>query len=904
MNYIIWLCAILIALFVLFAVATAKCKMCGIRRALDELIRGTKAVAEGDLTYRLTPGRRGEFRKLAENFNEMVAKILVAKERLEASKNKMRDACANLYRETAERKAMEEEVRLSKKRFRSMIENVQDHAIFMLDAEGRVLTWNKGAERLRGYRADETIGKHYSCFYPVEDRESRKPERLLQTALAEGQCEDEGWRLRKDGSRFWASCVIEAVRNGGGKLIGFSNVTHDLTRHRQVEEDLRQAKEEADAANKAKSAFLANISHEIRTPMTGIIGMAGLLADTELSPKQKEYCELIRRSGESLLTVINEVLDFSKVESGKLQLELIDFELRSAVEDVVNLFAKEAADKEVELINFVRCDVPMELRGDPGRLRQILSNLISNALKFTEEGEVVVRVTVLKETATHANLRFSVTDTGIGIPPEKLGKLFHSFTQVDASITRKHGGTGLGLAICRKFVDLMGGEIGVYSDESKGSTFWFTLQLLKQREGVREAVTPRANLHGLRMLIVEGNSTNRAVLDHYLTSLGIKSQSAADGQTALKRLRVAAKKGEPFDLAILDLRLPGMNGLELAQTIKQDPEIGSLKLLLLTSAVQNGDAKLAQEAGVDAYLTKPISFSCLSECLAVLMGEAPKADSSRSLLTHHTLAELKMQQRLRVLVADDNHINQKVTASLLENMGHRADVVGNGKEAIEAFRIVPYDVILMDVQMPEMDGFEASRQIRALEEKKGRHTPVIAITAYARNEDRENCIAAGMDDYVSKPIKPQELKAAIARRVTGARTKPLTNTAPESAARADLLDFSKALAQVEGNRKLLCEIARIFLDQYPKLLEEAHQAFSRSDYPSLRGAAHTLASSVGQLAAQKAFAAAKKLELASNPGDISRVPEALAELKRELQLLRSAVLDSGYFTLRPVGLLH
>lgn len=718
MNDAIWLCAILIALFVLFAVAAEKCKMRRIRRAPGELIRGAKAVVEGGVIHRLTPGRREEFKKLAENFNEMVAKIFVAKERLEASKNKLLDACANLYRDLvkpkraetlfpfiveavpngllmtnengviitansqieklfyytkkdllgqpvelliperfrrqhlahrdvfskapklgpmaggreflalrkdgsefpvdirlrpikmttgthvlvsildiSERKASEEEVWQSRERFRAMIEYVKDHDIIMLDAKGRVLTWNKGAERLRGYRSDEITGKHYSCFYPVEDRESGKPEQILQTALAEGQCDDEGWRLRKDGSKFWASCVIAAVRNGEGKPIGFSNVTHDLTRHRQVEEDLRQAKEEADTANKAKSAFLANISHEIRTPMTGILGMTGILADTELSPDQREYCELIRRSGESLLTVINEVLDFSKVESGKLQLELIDFELRSSVEEVVNLFAKEASDKGVELINFVRSDVPTKLRGDPGRLRQILSNLISNALKFTEEGEVVVRVTVLKETTTDANIRFSVTDTGIGIPEEKLDNLFHPFTQIDASITRKYGGTGLGLAICRKLVELLGGQIGVCSSEGRGSSFWFTLQLLKQRESVHEPVTPHPNLRGLRMLVVEENATNRGVLHHYLTSLGIKSQSAADGQNALKRLRIAAKKGEPFNLAVLGLRLRSIGGLELAQAIKQDPQIGSVKLLLLTSVTQKVDANLAQKAG-------------------------------------------------------------------------------------------------------------------------------------------------------------------------------------------------------------------------------------------------------------------------------------------------------------------
>jgi two-component system sensor histidine kinase/response regulator len=803
----------------------------------------------------------------------------------------------------SERKSMEEEIWRSKERFRSMIENVRDHAIIMLDTEGHVLTWNKGAEKLRGYGADEIIGKNYSCFYPVEDRESRKPEQLLHKALAEGQCEDEGWRLRRDGSSFWATCVIATVRDSKGAPIGFSHVAHDLTRHRHVEEELRKAKEEADAANKAKSAFLANISHEIRTPMTGVLGMTGLLADTELSPNQREYCELIRRSGESLLTVINEVLDFSKIESGKLQLELIDFELRSAVEEVVNLFAKEAADKGVELINFIRSDVPMKLCGDPGRLRQILANLISNALKFTEEGEVVVRVTVLKETATAANLRFSVTDTGIGIPQEKLDNLFYPFSQIDASITRKYGGTGLGLAICRKLVELLGGQIGVYSSEGRGSTFWFK-QLLKQPASVGETVTPHANLHGLRMLVVEGNSTNRGVLHHYLTSLGIKSQSAADGQNALKRLRIAAKKGEPFNLAILGLQLPGMDGLELAKTIKQDPQIDSVKLLLLTSVTQKVDAKLVQEAGVDSCLTKPISFSCLSNCLAMLMEQAPKGKSSSSLVTRQALAELEIQQRSRVLVADDNHINQKVTAALLEKMGHRVDIVGNGKEAIEAFRMVPYDVILMDVQMPEMDGFEASRRIRVLEEKTGRHTPVIAITAYARNEDRDNCIAAGMDDYISKPIKPHELKAAIAHRVTGTRTTPSTNAEPDLALQAEVVDFSEALAQLEGDRELLCEIAQIFLDQHLKLIEEARQALSRSDYRSLKAVAHALGSSVGQLAARRALAAAKKLEFVSDSGDISLVPKALAELDKELQLLRSAVLESSYSSLRPISLLH
>jgi len=539
------------------------------------------------------------------------------------------------------------------------------------------------------------------------------------------------------------------------------------------------------------------------------------------------------------------------------------------------------------------------LQGDPGRLRQILSNLVSNALKFTEKGEVVVRVTLLEQTSTHASIRFSVTDTGIGILQEKVQKLFTSFTQTDASTTRKYGGTGLGLAICKKFVELMRGEIGVYSDQDKGSTFWFTLRLLKQHEGFCETLRPGTNLHGLRVLIVGGNSTNRAVLDHYLSSLGIRCQCAGDGPMALNLLNVAAKKYEPFDLAILDSMLPRISGLKLARVIRQNRKIGSLKLMFLTSVGKSEAANLAKQTGIDAYLTKPIHFSTLVECLALLMGDAPEVGSSVSLVTPHTLARRIAGQRLRILVVDDNHINQKVTVSLLKKMGHRANVAGNGKEAIEAFKLVPYDAVLMDLQMPEMDGFEASIQIRAIEREQNRHTAIIAVTAHARNEDREKCLASGMDDYISKPIKPEELRAVIARRVTRAKASPLPDPFSKPPSGSDVFNLSEALAQVAGNRELLSEIARLFLEQLPELLEETHQALSRSDYQSLSKIAHTLASSVGQLAAQRAFAAAKKLEEVGSQEDSSHIPEALAELERELLLLKSTVSDSAYFSRRP-----
>lgn len=803
-----------------------------------------------------------------------------------------------------ERMAADDRLRQSEERFRSMIENVKDHAIFMLDPEGRILTWNRGAERLRGHKSEEILGKHYSCLFPMEDCENGKPEQLLRTARTEGQCEDEGWRLRKDGSQFWANVVIAAVRDHRGMLIGFAKVTSDLTRRRRIEEELVLAKEEAEAANHAKSAFLANISHEIRTPMTGIIGMAGLLSDTELSPEQREYCDIIRRSGESLLTVINEVLDFSKVESGKLELEIIDFDLRSAITDVTELFSKQAADGGLQLISRIDENVPTELQGDPGRLRQIISNLVNNAVKYTEKGEVMVRVALVDEAQNHATLRFSVSDTGIGIPADKISKLFSSFTQLDASISRRYGGTGLGLAICKNLVELMGGEIGVESEPHKGSTFWFTVRLFKQAEYTRATSSARVNFRGLRILIVDGNSANRSAIEGFLNTMGIVRQSASRGAEALELLRMAAAKDAPYDLAIVEFNLPEMDGLELSRAIRGEPTIASMKIILLTEVGKTGAERLAKAASADAYLITPVSYGRLYHCLVGLLGAAGEDDPAENGVSGESNAGQNPANRLRVLVADDNHINQKVIASLLKKMGHRADVVANGKEALAAFKLVPYDIILMDVQMPELDGFEVSRQIRAMEQTKGRHTPIIAITAHARKSDKERCLSAGMDDYVSKPIKPKDLKGAIARRIAGVKDIPTRLSPSEPSGQAEVLNISEALVLVGGNRELLCEVARIFLDQYPQLLEDIRQALSRSDYASLGVAAHTLAASAGQLGGHRAFAAAKNLERISGEADMLQALAALADLERELQALRSAISDPAYFDQNAANMLH
>ncbi len=721
-------------------------------RGLTSLRDATQRIAAGDLNYRIQDYGRDELAQTATAFNHMAHTLQCVYSELQDALRQAEANAADMHEKEAY--------------LRAVLTHAID-GIITINEHGIIESCNRAIERLFGYSADEIIGQHVSILLAEPHRAMYDGSRGnawhdCKAALIGSEREVEG--QHKDGSTFSVTIALsEVCVEGQYFLIG---IVRDTTERRQTEAALREAKDAAETAAKARSAFLATMSHEIRTPMNGVLGMTGLLLDTELTTKQRECAEVVRRSGESLLTIINDVLDFSKIEAGKLELEMIDFELQTTVDDVLELLAEKAHGKGLELVCLVHEDVPTWVVGDPGRLRQVLTNLVGNAVKFTDTGEIVVRVTVIEATDYETLIHFAVTDTGIGLLPEEQRRLFRPFAQADGSTTRKYGGTGLGLAISKQLVEMLGGTIGVESVHNGGSTFWFTVRLGCRQAQQTVSCSDTVDLHGVRVLCVDGNPTSRLALAGQLMAWGMQVTCAEDGPSTLAQLRAAQRKGENYALALLDIQLSGMDDMALAHTIKADASLASTHLILLTPFGQREYGKEARHADIAASVTKPVRQSQLFDCLITVMNTSPESNSS-PLSSRRSLPEAQAQMHAKVLVAEDNIVNQKVARRMLEKLGCRVDVVANGQEAVDATAQIVYDCLIMDCQMPEMDGFEATAAIRRREAHSGCRLPIIAMTANAMQGDRARCLEAGMDDYISKPAKPEELLSKLQRWIRG-----------------------------------------------------------------------------------------------------------------------------------------
>jgi PAS domain S-box-containing protein len=667
-------------------------------------------------------------------------------------------------------KRSEEWLRQSRERFQDLAEMLPE-VVFEMDEFGFLSFIGNFAVANSGYTREE-LESGFPAVRLFAKESLDQVERLFRQLTAESSAfKGELAMVRKDGSLVPVMAHFSSICRQG-KPQGIRGVLVDISKHKESEKILRDLNErltvamseaqdlakKAERANSAKSEFLANMSHEIRTPMNGVIGMTGLLLDTPLNAEQREYAETIRSSADALLTIINDILDFSKIEAGKMDLEKLYFDLRVTMDDTGDLLAIRANEKGLEFVCQVDPDVPSRVQGDPGRLRQILLNLTNNAIKFTHEGEVSIRVSLEDETDCDTLLRFTVADTGIGIPKDRVHDLFQPFIQADASTTRKFGGTGLGLSISKKLSEMMGGTIGVESVEGEGSTFFFTVRLSKQPSRVEFLQEGSMDLSHVRALVVDDNETNRRWLRTLLCSWGCRCEDTQSARTALQKMQRGFLDNDPFNLVITDMQMPGMSGETLGARIKSHADLKSAAVVIMTAFGSRGDVARLESMGFSAYLTKPVKQSVLKDCIGMIFDKKIGAkQEDKTIITRHSVADAK-KRRVRILLAEDNAINQKVALKLLEKLGYRADAVANGQEAVTALTSIPYDLVLMDCQMPEMDGYEATRRIRSADPSLiNTEIPIIALTANAMEGDRDRCISSGMNDYLAKPFNPDAL---------------------------------------------------------------------------------------------------------------------------------------------------
>jgi PAS domain S-box-containing protein len=1023
-------------------------------------------------------------------------------------------------------------------RFHMLVEGVKDYAICMLDRHGHVATWNSGAEQIQGYTVEEIIGRHISCFYSPEHVEQGRPERQLQTAIREGRCEEEGWRVRKDGSRFWANTIITALRDGDGQVEGFAQITRDLTRRKRAEEALRASEERlraltqsanvaiisadatgtivtwnhgaevifgyaedeilarpltilmpdsyrephrqglaryystgvsrlvgktvelrglrkdgsefpielslaswetaqgkyfsgiirditerknaeeairtseqrfrtmmetiptfvaifqgtghvyvnpaaetmlgytreellrctfldyvhpdhhklvkqrslarqrgepvppryevkivtksgrelwvdfsaavieyegqpavlgiaidvtrrkelhearriameaAESVSRAKSTFLANMSHEIRTPMNAVIGMTELLLETPLDRMQREYLNIVKDSSESLLSLINDILDFSKIEAGKLELTRTPFQIRELLGDTMKALSLRTKGRDIEVACHVETAVPDVLEGDPLRLRQIVTNLVGNAIKFTDRGEVILDVAMESSHEGSVQLHISVRDTGIGIPAEKQQSIFESFSQVDASMTRRFGGTGLGLAIASRLVELMNGKIWVESELGRGSCFHFTAEMHRGKTIQPVPAASAATLVGLRVLIVDDNQTNRLILQEMLDNWAMRPTAVADADAAMSELDRARQSGAPFDVLLTDVHMPGTDGFQLTERVKASSELDGTIILMLTSSDGPRDIERCRQLGGAAYLIKPIKQSELFDAIVASLGTIESIEPATAPGTQ--LASPTMRP-LRILLAEDSYANQRLAVGLLTKWGHQVTVANNGREAVAAVESGNFDLVLMDVQMPEMDGHQAAAAIREREQRLGGHLPIVAMTAHAMKGDREECLAAGMDGYVAKPIRRRELEQAVAEVVDIKHPRPTPiERAADSVAPMTSLDsqnWEQALRTVEGDRDMLRDILPALIDETSAALIRLRLALQEQSAQHVAQAAHSLKGTLKIFGRTETGDLAERLEALGKTGNLVGGDELLASLQPKLNAL-------------------
>jgi PAS domain S-box-containing protein len=666
------------------------------------------------------------------------------------------------FKRESERRIAEEQLHAADARLKRATRGAND-GLWELDVASREMWVSEHFAEMFGCEQQEFLGARQKFFEILHPDDAVRLRDAIERTIRDGVLVDVEVRARNGEGR-WYRVRGALERSAAGVPLTVSGSQRDITQRQQYALALLEATEVAAAANKAKSQFLANMSHEIRTPMNGVIGMIELLLETPLNPMQLDYAQTVRDSASALLTVINDILDFSKVEAGKLDLEVLDMDMRDTVEDVARLLAIQAHAKGLEVIALIDPSLPDLVRGDAGRLRQVLLNLGGNAVKFTQKGEVSIECKVAQKDDRGALIRCEIRDTGMGIPASRVGALFTAFTQMDSSTTRRFGGTGLGLSIVKRLVELMGGEVGVSSEEGVGSTFWFTARLGVAQDATKTRPAPPTELRGQRVMIVDDNMTNRKVLMGQLALCGMDAVCASSADEALSLMRHAATAGRPFEVALLDHQMPGCDGATLGKTILGEPALRGARLILLTSSGQRGDGRMFSELGFAGYLLKPVTHRDLTDCLMMVLGTQAEnwRTATQPIVTRHALRSQRHREAHHILLAEDNVVNQKVACRILEKLGYRVDVAGDGQAAYEAWQSGRYHVILMDCQMPVMDGYETTRKIRQ-HEADDKHVPIIALTAHAMKGADNECRAAGMDDYLSKPIDREQLQKTLNR---------------------------------------------------------------------------------------------------------------------------------------------